>query len=149
MAECECIDFIRSLFNAIQAGIVLIDEETKVVVDINPAACFMFGVKRDSVVGKRCMDALYDSNCIGCPVLTNDFEDDKENREIIIHRKDGSKVYALLTIVSRILKDRRVFINTIVDITKQKEAEKELSLHLNKAAQLLDDNMVKLKNGDV
>ena len=69
-----------------------------------------------------------------------------DNKEIVIYRKDGSKVYALLTISSIVLEDKRMFINSLTDITKLREAEKKLEESWTTAGELLKDSIIKLKN---
>jgi len=140
------------LFKAVQAGIVIVDADTKSIIDINPAASFMIGISREEVIGKPCKEYLCAENCDGCPVMTANLAEgveDIDNKEIVLHRRDGSKVYALLTITSAILDDRRLFINSLIDITKQKEAEMQLQSHWDDAGKLLSDNVVRLKNGVV
>jgi len=149
---CDDGKLATALFKAVQAGIVVVDAGTKTIIDINPAALFMLGVPRDVVIGKPCKQYLCAENCDGCPVMTaNLFEgvEDVENKEIILHRGDGSKVYALLTINSIILDDKRLFINSLIDITRQREAEAKLQTHWDHAEKLLSENVVRLKNGVV
>jgi len=149
---CENNELAAALFKAVQAGIVVVDAVTKRIIDINPAASFMLGVSREDVVGKPCKECLCAESCDGCPVMTANLAEgveDVENKEIILHRRDGSKVYALLTINSIILDNKRLFISSLIDITKQKEAESQLKEHWNHAEKLLSDNVVRLKNGVV
>jgi PAS domain S-box-containing protein len=147
---CENNELATILFKSVQAGIVVVDADTKTIIDINPAASFMIGVSREVVVGKPCKEYLCAEDCDGCPVMTANLAEgieDVDNKEIVLHRRDGSKVYALLTINSAILDDRRLFINSLIDITKQKEAEMQLKSHWDHAEKLLSDNVVRLKNG--
>lgn len=156
---CEENALAKALFKAVHAGIVVIDAETKEIIDINPAASFMIGVRREDVVGKMCSEYLCVEDCDGCPVwnrMTNNLSEgieEVENREITIRRKDGSRVFALLTINSVLLnterEERRLFINSLIDITKQKEAEEKAHSYWVEAEKLLADNVLKLKNGVV
>ena len=138
------------LFKSVQAGIVIVDSSTKTIMDVNPFALIMIGVPREEVVGKYCKEYLCVGKCDGCPVITANLSDgieEVENKEIVLHRRDDSIVYALLTINSAILDNRRLFINSLIDITKQKEAEMQLKSHWDYAEKLLSDNIVRLKNG--
>jgi len=149
---CDDNKLATALFKAVQAGIVVVDADTKTIIDINPAASFMIGVSRELVIGKPCKEYLCAEDCDGCPVMTANLAEgveDVDNKEIVLHRGDGSKVYALLTINSAILDNRRLFINSLIDITKQKEAEMQLKSHWDHAEKLLSDNVVRLKNGVV
>jgi len=149
---CEENKLATALFKAVQAGIVVVDADTKTIIDINPAACIMIGFQREEVIGKECKDYLCAEDCDGCPVMTANLAEgveDIENKEITLHRRDGSKVYALLTINSAIIDDKRLFINSIIDITGQREAEAELKSYWDHAQKLLSENVVRLKNGVV
>lgn len=149
---CDDNKLATALFKAVQAGIIVVDADTKTIMDVNPAALFMIGVRREEVIGKCCKEYLCAENCDGCPIMTANLFDgveEVENKEIVLHRRDGSKVYALLTINSAILDDRRLFINSLIDITKQKKAEMHLRSHWDYAEKLLSDNVVRLKNGVV
>ncbi len=147
---CEANKLAVALFKSIQAGVIVVDADTKAIMDVNPAALFMIGVKRDEVIGRPCKEYLCAEDCDGCPIMTANLADgieEVENKEIILHRRDDSKVYALLTINSIILNNKRLFINSLIDITKQREAEARLKDHWNHAEKLLSDNVVRLKNG--
>jgi len=149
---CETDKLAIALFNSIQSGIIVVDADTKLIIDANPAALFMIGVSRDKVIGHPCKTYLCAENCDGCPIMTANLADgieDVENTEIVLHRRDGSLVYALLTINSIILSNKRLFINSLIDITKQKQAEALLKEHWNHAEKLLSDNVLRLKTGVV
>jgi len=138
------------MLDAIQAGVVVVDADTKKILDINIAAAILLGVHSEDVRGKECKEYLCAENCDGCPVMTASIEEgveDIDNRAIVLHRKDGSQVYALLTVVSRIIDNKRLFINTITDITKLKEAEKKLEESWAQAQKILSENVIRLKNG--
>lgn len=145
-----CKGLAAALFKAVHAGIVVVCADTKKIIAVNPAACVMLGAQVEDVVGKECGEYLCTEDCDDCPVMTASIEDgveDVDNKEIVIYRKDGSKVYALLTISSIVLDDKRMFINSLTDITRLKEAEKKLEDSWTMAGKLLEDNIVKLKNG--
>ena len=43
---------IRAIFNTVQAGILILDAETKHIVDLNPAAAQMIGSPRENIIGR-------------------------------------------------------------------------------------------------
>ena len=150
--SCDNNELAVALFKSVQAGIIVVDAVTKCVIDINPAASFMIGMSRERVVGKDCKKYLCAENCDGCPVMTANLSEgieDVDNKEVVLYRKDGSRVYALLTVNSIILNHTRLFINSLIDITKQKEAEARLEEHWNHAEKLLVDNIIRIKAGVV
>ena len=143
---CEDGKLAAALFNAVPAGIVVVDSNGAEIIDINPAACIMIGVRREDVIGKSCSEFLCSAGCDGCPVMTG-ADALIENKEVVMHRKDGSSIYALLTISSILLNKKRLYINSIIDITRQKEAEAELDRYWSKAREMLEQNLVMLRNG--
>ena len=148
--EGKCNGLAAALFNSVQAGIIVVDADTKAITDINPSACIMIGVCAEEVIGKYCSEYLCVESCDGCPVMTTNLMEeieDVEEKEIVIHRKDGSDVYSLLTINSMIIDDKRLFINSLIDITKLRKVEKKLEESWSMAGKLLEDNIIKLKNG--
>jgi PAS domain S-box-containing protein len=149
---CESGNLATALFKSVSAGIIVVDASTKKILDINPAASVMIGLSREDVLGRVCYEHLCVEDCDGCPVLTAESQDGDEiveNQEIRLMRRDGSVVYAWLTINSALIEGRRVFINTLIDISRQKEAEHLLLEHLAYAERTLDDNIVRIQNGVV
>lgn len=147
---CDDDKLTHVMFDAVQAGVVVVDAITKKILYINSASAMLLGVHSEDVRGKECKEYLCAEDCDGCPVMTANIEEgveDIENKEIVLRRKDGSQIDALLTIVSRIIDAKRLFINTIIDITKLREAEKRLERSWVMAGKLLEDNIIKLKNG--
>jgi PAS domain S-box-containing protein len=139
---------LQKLFNSIQAGILIIEGVSGIIIDANPAASRMVGIGTDLIIGKTCKEYLCAGFCDGCPLVEGeDINGDVENKEVLIQRRDGSVVHALLTITSILIDNRRVFINTLIDVTKQKEAESDRDRYLCRAKELLEKNVNKLKNG--
>lgn len=116
------------LFKNVQVGIVVIDADNKIIVDINPAACIMFGVMHDEIIGTPCSEWFCPKTEL-CPMLDDDGIPTNaiENEELLITRKDGSSIYALRTAAVFYWDRRKHIIETLVDITHQKEVEKKYS----------------------
>lgn len=118
-----------ALLKNIQAGIVLIDADTKLIVDANPAACVLLGILKESLIGSHCYD-WFCSDSAKCPIsITKEGVPliDIDNEETQIKRPDGSCVYLLRTAVSFLIDNRRHIILTLTDITRQKDTENKYS----------------------
>ena len=103
----------KSLFNSIQVGILVIDVETKIVVDVNSAAALMIGSRREDIVGSPCTSCCFCSSKTGkCPVI--DLGMDVENELHVLNRKDGTKLDILVNITSSILDDRKFLVESFV-----------------------------------
>jgi PAS domain S-box-containing protein len=148
----EAIELASALFKAVRAGIVIVDADSKLIIDINPAASIMIGVSREKAVGKPCKRYLCADDCDGCPVMTANLYDgieEVEDKDIVLYRDDGSIVYAWLTISSIVLNNKRLFINTLIDITKQRHVEFRLKEYWDNASKILTENVTRLKTGAI
>ncbi len=131
----------RSLFNSIQVGIMVVDVETKIIVDINPAAALMIGSMREDIVGSQCTSFCACMSKDGrCPVI--DLGMDVENELYTLVRKDGSKLDILVTITSSILNNRKFLIKSFVDVSSCREDKEDWS----EVEKLLSDNISKTKS---
>jgi len=127
----------RDILNAIHAGIIIIDPETRKIVSCNPAALDMIGTTEDQVIGNACHSFI-------CPSQTNSCDLLDDNRTIVRVEKelitvDGTKLPILIT-VSRIkLNGKEHLLETFIDLSEQKKAELErlgLELEMNQSRKL-------------
>ncbi|MDD2621223.1 MAG: GAF domain-containing protein, partial [Syntrophomonadaceae bacterium] len=58
-----------SVFNSVQAGIVLIDAQNRKIVDANPSAMQMYGATLDETLGKYCHETICLACSNTCPIL--------------------------------------------------------------------------------
>jgi len=136
----KLLHWSKSVFNSIQVGILIVDVETKIVVDINPAAALMIGSRREDIVGSQCSSWCYCLSKNGkCPVI--DLGIDIEDELHVLTRKDGSKLDILVTITSAILDNRKFLIKSFVDVSGCREDEEDWS----EVEKLLSDNIIKTK----
>jgi len=145
----ELIQWSKSIFNSIQVGILVIDVETKTVVDINPAAALMIGSYREDIIGNSC--TLY--GCLGnkkdkCPII--DLGLDIENEICTLNRKDGSKLEVMVAITSVLRNNKRYLVKSFVDVTSGNggredwtEVEKLLSSNIADIEDIYKSNCVK------
>jgi len=120
---------IKSILDNVADGIITIDE--KGIIDIfNPTCEKMFGYKASEIVGrniKTLMPHKYSSKHDS--YLSNYAKTGKKaviggRREVEALRKDGSTFPMDLSVSEVLLKDQRLFIGVIRDITQRKEMEK-------------------------
>lgn len=130
------------LFNAVQAGILVIDALDKKIIDVNPAAAIFIGQPYDNIVGHHCDRVLCQQCDEFCYYSTLD--NGPAFKEIKIERNDGSVRYAEFAVVSRIYKNRHIYIITLIDITEKKEAELLLKDLWDEAKQVLIKNLENL-----
>ena len=136
----KLLHWSKSLFNSIQVGILVVDVETKIVVDVNPAAALMIGSRREDIVGSPCTSHCSCMSKDGkCPVI--DLGMDIEDKLYVLNRKDGSKLDILVTITSSILDNRKFLIKSFVNVSNCLEDKEEW----DEIEKLLSDNIAKTK----
>ncbi len=122
---------LNSIFENVQSGIVVIDAETLYIVDANPAAKKLIGDVENYSKLNSCkilcsLKAIDDS----CPILKNGKKINNYECNIIdIHHK---KIPIVKSVTEFFLKDKRYFLETFVDISQQKEMQKQLEIQNKK-----------------
>jgi PAS domain S-box-containing protein len=112
---------LRALFQHIQTGIVIIDPETHVIVDINPIAAELIGIAPEEIVGSVCHQYICPAAVGKCPIT--DLGQTLERAERVLIRADRSRVAILKTVTSVELGGRPYLVESFVDITDTKIAE--------------------------
>jgi len=117
---------LKAIMDNIPAGIILVDAETHIIIDANPAAVEMIGTVKDKVVGSVCKDYICPNNNGQCPIT--DLKKDVDNDEHELVKADGVKVPILKTAVPVVLSDRKYLLESFVDITERKHAEENVKI---------------------
>ena len=115
---------LKTVLDTIQAGIVVIDPETHIIVGVNAAAGKMIGAPRDQILGSVCHKYICPAETGKCP--TTDLGQNLDNAEEVLLTAGGKRVPVLKTVVSVILAGREHLLESFLDITEHKRAEKAL-----------------------
>jgi len=132
-------EFTGILFNSVQAGILVIDAVTGMIIDVNPSAAIFIGRPYENIVGNSCELVLCRTCDQFCKLSATD--SGPAFKEIKLEREDGSIRYAEFAVISRIYKNHHIYIVTIIDITEKKEAELLLKDLWDEAKQVLIRNL--------
>lgn len=119
---------IKNVLNSIHAGIIIIDAETRKIVDANPAAIRMIGTAKDEVIGSICHRFICPAEQGRCPVL--DLGQIVDNSERVLLTIQGEIVPIIKNVVLVTLNGRKHLIESFVSIAERKQAEEAL-LRLN------------------
>ncbi len=120
----ESEERLRTIVDSVQAGVLVIDFETMVIVEVNPAAKAMLGLPREKIVGQGC-HALICPHKVGlCPVL--DLKMSADRLESVFINSEGEFFSVLKTVSEIILDGKKHFIESFVDISERKQAEIDL-----------------------
>ena len=128
---------LKNILDSIQTGIVIIDEETRQIVDANPAALKMMETSKEQVIGNRCHKFMCDADDHQCPVCDLGQHVDNSQRELLAI--EGKRVPILKTVISVNLDGRRHLLESFINMTELKKAEEEkgkLEDHLKRAEKM-------------
>jgi PAS domain S-box-containing protein len=120
----ESEERIRSILDSVRSGIVIIEVDTQTIVDANPAAIQMMGLTRDELIGTVCHKHLCPAEVGKCPIL--DLGMTVDNSERILRTVEGVEIPVLKTVSRITLGEREYLLESFVDISERKKAEKAL-----------------------
>ena len=118
--------FLQQLLDSIQAGILLVDPLTHVVVEVNAFALRMAGLGRTDVVGKACHGLLCQAEWGRCPVTDLHQTVDLSTRMLRTARGEELPILKSVTTVER--QGRSYLLETFIDISEIKKSERALRL---------------------
>lgn len=120
----ESEDYLKTIFNFMQTGMVIIDPKDFSIVDVNSTAVAMIGADMTQIIGSECHSYLCPTERHNCPVV--DLKQTMDNSERTLVRADGQKIPVIKTVVPVTVKGKRYLLESFVDISEHKRAEKAL-----------------------
>jgi two-component system cell cycle sensor histidine kinase/response regulator CckA len=120
----ESEDWLKTILDNIQTGILIIDPETKVIVDMNPAAAKMIGASKEQMVGSSYQQNICPTEKGKCPIT--DLGQVVDNSERLLIRADGERRNIIRTVAPATMGGRTYFLESFIDITERKQAEDRL-----------------------
>ena len=115
--------YLTVILDSIPVGMVLIDPETHIIVEVNSAAIKLIGVDKDMIVGKVCHKFICPAEEGKCPIT--DLDQSVDNSERLLLTVSGEKIPILKTVISVTLKGHRYLLESFMNITERKKAEME------------------------
>ncbi len=115
---------LTKILDTVQAGIILIDAETRRIVSVNNAACKMYRGKPEELLGRVCHKVLCPAADDACPIL--DLRQAVDNSERVLLKKDGRGLPILKSVVPIELNNRTFLLESFIDLSKQKKMEADL-----------------------
>jgi len=114
---------LEIILNNVESGIVIIDIETREIMDINPVVTRMYGNDRDKIVGQSCKILFCQDK--GCPILDYHQSLDHSERQF---KTSGGEIIPVIQSVSKIkYNGRSAFLENFADISYLKKAEEAKS----------------------
>ncbi len=115
---------LKTVLDTIQAGIVVIDPATHIIVGVNAAAGKMVGASGEQILGSVCHKYICPEEEGQCPVT--DRGQNLDNSEEVLLTASGKRVPILKTVVPVILSGREHLLESFLDITERKRVEETL-----------------------
>lgn len=129
-------EYLKTIFNSVQAGIIIIDSQTHRVVDVNSIAAELFGAPKEKIIGALCHKFICPAEEGQCPIA--DLHQKLDNSERVLVRANGEKLPILKTVVPITSRNRKFLLESFIDITARKKAEEELKKAYTKLQETQD-----------
>ncbi|HTW80060.1 MAG TPA: PAS domain S-box protein [Terracidiphilus sp.] len=120
----ESQDRLHALFEGVETGIFIIDPETHHLVDANSVAVKMVGAPREKIVGSLCHEFVCPAEKGRCPVT--DLGQTVDNSERVLLTASGERRSIIKTVRRVVISGRTHLLESFLDITERKRAEKQL-----------------------
>ncbi len=139
--------FHRDVFDALSMGVVVIDAETRVIVDANTYALELIDTSRQDIVGRCCHKLICPAGDRACPVL--DFGQTVDKSDRVILGADGTRFPIVKTVRQMVRKGRKMMVESFIESEGLEHAAVQSRLIAAKEeaeAATLQDPLTKLPN---
>ena len=124
LAVKESEERLRKLLYSLPSGVLVIDAETHLILQANPAALLLVGAKEQDIIGKPCFGLVCPTEENQCPIT--DLGQKFDSVERMLLRSDSTAIPVLKSVARITLGKRPVLVESFIDLTEQKKVEREL-----------------------
>lgn len=117
-------DRLENLLMEIPVAIMIVDYETRKILELNPKAMSMLGYSGDQVIGRKCTDFVCPAEIGKCPIIDLKMEVNHSEREVI--NAAGQRLPIHKSAIVMHLDGRNVILECFTDISHMKEMERRL-----------------------
>lgn len=115
---------MEAILDTVQAGVILIECDSHIIVDVNPAAAKMIGARKEDIVGKVCHKFICQAEQGKCPIT--DLDQKVEHSERTLLTAEGHEIPVLKTATMITLDGKKYLLDSFVDLREQKQAEERI-----------------------
>jgi PAS domain S-box-containing protein len=119
----ESRERLKTIFDSIQAGILIVDRDRHVIMDVNRAAIEMIGMPKSELIGHVCRKHICSTEQGRCPITDGGTCGDSSEQVIIT--SDGTNLPVMKTALPIMLNGREYLLESFIDISRLKETEHE------------------------
>jgi len=123
----ESEEFLTTVLQSLQTGVLVIDAQTHTIVDANALALSLIGAPKETVVGKNCQNYICPAEPGTCPVTDGNQIFENAERTLITAKGEGIPV--LESVNSIKFGGKLLLLETFIDIRERKKME-ELTAQL-------------------
>ena len=117
---------LRVILESVQTGVMIVDPESHVILEVNRELAEMVGLPPHQIVGSGCHKFVCPAAKNQCPVT--DLGQVVDHSERILLRADGSQLPVLKTVRQVVINGRRQLIESVVDISELKRLQEQVIL---------------------
>lgn len=118
------INRLETLLNALPVAIVVIDHDTRKVIDLNPQAMLILGYTREQIAGRNCKRLFCGDSGSRCPLF--DATAKLERSEGVVIDVTGRNIPVLKSVILTEIDNKKVVLECFADISEQKILENQL-----------------------
>ena len=133
---------LKSILDSVQAGIIIVAEHNHEIVFANPAAGEMVRADVKDMVGRTCHEFICPAQKGKCPIA--ELGKTVVNSEKVLLTANGERLEVLKTVKPIVLDGQKCMIESFVDITERKQAEKELKHYRDHLEDLVQERTANL-----
>ena len=133
-------NYLKTIFNSVKTGLIVIDPETHLIFDVNPAAVESIGIDRSKIIGSVCHQFICPTEVGKCPIT--DLGQNIDNSERILLKADRSSIPIIKTVVPIRINGHNYLLESFLDISDRKIIENELQESEAKFCDLADRALV-------
>jgi|WetSurMetagenome_2_1015567.scaffolds.fasta_scaffold12367_4 PAS domain S-box-containing protein len=128
--------WLKTIFDSVQSGILIIDPENHTIVDINPYATALFGDKKENIIGSVCHKYICPAETGMCPIT--DLKQNIDNSERMLIKADMSTCPVVKTVAPIQINGKIFLVESIHDNSKSKHAEEMLQKNRERLEKIND-----------
>ena len=113
---------VDKILQSLQSGVMIVDAQTQIIIEANPAACKMIGTSRDNIVGRIWRQFVIPAQKDDAGSMT-DTDRTCDDADRMLVTADEKPIPVVETVVPITLGDRHCLLESFMDITGRKRAE--------------------------
>lgn len=125
-------NYLKTIMNTIQAGVIIIEPETYRIIDVNPCSSEMLGYERDDLIGRDFYDFRYPD------INRNDMsQSSMVSNSYSLKTRDKKRIHVRRSLANATSGGREYLVQSMLDITDIQQLLKKQEISIDIAKNLL------------